>query len=190
MINHFEAVNDYRNYLSHHGILGMHWGIRRYQNEDGSYTKKGLDRLRKAKTDYEQTKKDYKKGLVSKTDLKAKKKNLKKSRLGLAHDFSADKGRTAYAKGSRILKNRKNMIKTDLALAAAASLTPVFLGNIKGSVNTKYGSVKIAAIATATVTAGIQATNAILYAKNRLQNERLIEYYEHKDTQVTKRRNN
>ena len=28
-------------YLAHHGILGMKWGIRRYQNEDGSLTEDG-----------------------------------------------------------------------------------------------------------------------------------------------------
>ena len=33
-------------YLEHHGILGMHWGIRRYQNKDGSLTPEGMQRYR------------------------------------------------------------------------------------------------------------------------------------------------
>lgn len=32
------------NYLSHHGIKGMRWGVRRYQNEDGSLTSAGKKR--------------------------------------------------------------------------------------------------------------------------------------------------
>ena len=33
------------NQLYHHGILGMRWGIRRYQNKDGSLTPEGRKRL-------------------------------------------------------------------------------------------------------------------------------------------------
>ena len=31
-------------HLEHHGILGMKWGVRRFQNEDGSLTALGKDR--------------------------------------------------------------------------------------------------------------------------------------------------
>lgn len=34
----------YELYLAHHGILGMKWGLRRYQNKDGSLTPAGKNR--------------------------------------------------------------------------------------------------------------------------------------------------
>lgn len=44
MYGTFYAPNDYRNYLEHHGILGMKWGVRRFQNADGSYNSAGKKR--------------------------------------------------------------------------------------------------------------------------------------------------
>ena len=35
---------EYRDTLSHHGIRGMKWGVRRYQNVDGSLTAAGRKR--------------------------------------------------------------------------------------------------------------------------------------------------
>lgn len=42
----FYAPNDYRSYLEHHGVKGMKWGHRRFQNEDGSLTPAGKERYR------------------------------------------------------------------------------------------------------------------------------------------------
>lgn len=39
------------NEIYHHGILGQRWGVRRYQNEDGTLTKAGINRY--AKSGYE-----------------------------------------------------------------------------------------------------------------------------------------
>lgn len=46
-------------YLIHHGIKGMHWGIRRYQYPDGSLTPAGQRRL--ARKDAKWAKKNYSK---------------------------------------------------------------------------------------------------------------------------------
>lgn len=42
-------MNDYReydDYLAHYGIMGMRWGVRRYQNSDGSLTPEGMKRYK------------------------------------------------------------------------------------------------------------------------------------------------
>lgn len=40
-------MEEYTNYLAHHGIKGQRWGIRRYQNPDGSLTDAGRKKLGK-----------------------------------------------------------------------------------------------------------------------------------------------
>lgn len=39
------------NELTHHGILGMKWGVRRYQNKDGSLTPAGKRRVKTGEID-------------------------------------------------------------------------------------------------------------------------------------------
>ena len=41
---------EYPDYLMHHGIKGMKWGIRRYQNKDGSLTNAGKKHVSNYKT--------------------------------------------------------------------------------------------------------------------------------------------
>lgn len=39
-------MSEYPSYLIHYGIQGQKWGVRRFQNEDGTYTSEGLERRR------------------------------------------------------------------------------------------------------------------------------------------------
>ena len=56
-----------KNDLYHHGILGQKWGVRRFQNKDGSLTSAGKKRynddIANAKIKVDETKLKYKEAL-------------------------------------------------------------------------------------------------------------------------------
>jgi len=87
--------------IVHYGVLGMKWGIRKYQNKDGSYTREGLRRFNASENRYNEAKKAYElnKTSASAKELRASKKQLKKDYKQLKLDVRADKGKDLYAKG-------------------------------------------------------------------------------------------
>lgn len=55
-------MNTYNtDYLEHHGILGQKWGVRRYQNTDGTLTPEGKKRQQKEFAKYVVKKRSYRK---------------------------------------------------------------------------------------------------------------------------------
>lgn len=70
--------------LAHYGIKGMKWGVRRYQNKDGSYTSAGLKRRRQTSSDYEETKDLRKKSYKELSDSELKRLN---KRLNLESEY-------------------------------------------------------------------------------------------------------
>lgn len=172
--------------LVHYGIKGMRWGVRRYQNYDGSYTRRGLERYRKAeasyneaKENYKSTKSSYKQGKATRQDLAYAKDRLgeerakeKKAYKRLKEDHMADQGKKLYAKGKTITINslkRSNMqVLVLLGSAATAAI-----------VTSKTGSTKLASLYGGMVAVGGTAVNMLLGAKNEYENRRLRAYYAH-----------
>lgn len=109
----------YKDELYHHGIKGQKWGIRRYQNFDGSYTQAGLKRYYKSeeaynetKSKYKTTKANYKAGKATKYDVNVSKNQYKDARRRMNKDYRhlredklGDQGKRLYAQGKRITDN-------------------------------------------------------------------------------------
>lgn len=67
------------NELMHHGIHGMRWGVRRYQNKDGSLTAAGRKRINQLDSEYQRLtgeKLSKSSADVKKTESKPKRKSI------------------------------------------------------------------------------------------------------------------
>ena len=101
--------------LYHWGVKGMKWGIRRYQNYDGSYTKAGLKRYNAAMDSYDKRLSEYKTAKTSgatgdalrlkKAKVKEAKRNVKKHYKHLKQTSSETRVKfcTQKADGLRIM---------------------------------------------------------------------------------------
>ena len=102
-----------KNELYHYGILGMKWGVRRFQNKDGTLTSAGKKRRN---SDSENVHEDYKKAhdnksVKSMSDTELRNRN---NRLQMERQYSALTNKTG--KGKKIVQT---LISTAGTIAAA-----------------------------------------------------------------------
>ena len=187
------GLPEFDDYVEHHGVKGMHWGVRRYQNYDGSYTQRGLQRYRKseanynsAKSDYQNAKANYKSGRASKQDVKDAKNNLKvaKRKLdssydNLKRDNLADQGKKLYKSGKTITDNKARTAAIGTVTGVAATAAGLYFNHKGSSIATKYGTLKLSQVAPTAIAAGGAAVAGIFKLKDNYEAKRLRAYYAH-----------
>lgn len=124
MDKHEASFIGTNNYLQHHGIQGQKWGVRRFQNSDGSLTSEGKRRRDSYynKTERKAKKEEYKKRVsniktMSDQDLDSRINRLKKEKeLKTLEKESAYRGKKAV---EDILSQSGKQVATKLLTAGA-----------------------------------------------------------------------
>lgn len=195
-------------YLEHHGVRGMKWGVRRYQNYDGSLTAAGMKRFNKSLDDYEKADARYKKAKAdhkaakkadnysdaaikkgeltnAKLNRKLKKTQLEKDYRHLKQDKLADQGKKLYASGKTITGNSEvtNVLNTIGSVALSAAAYNAKSGGQVTKLIRQYTGLNIDDKQFLKVTGGVGVaalgTSTVKRGVDEYQNKRLRAYYGH-----------
>ena len=162
-----QEVIDDQDYLEHHGILGQKWGVRRYQNRDGSLTAEGRkhrglkgdgpgDKIRKARRAVGNV---VKKGIAKAAAAKAK---VEEKRRTMAEKDKAD----AIAKGDakRIMKYVPKMTDQELAQVKQRAANIAGLRNLAPKEKSTMEKINQWATTAKSITESMQKVDAALKA--------------------------
>jgi len=176
-------------YLEHHGVKGMKWGVRRYRNYDGSYVRKGVKnfdesakkydeadaKYKKEKKAYKEAKKSGNKN-VSKKELVEARGKRKDAKIKMNRDYNQLKRDKKADKGKRLYQSGKTITGSGAALGRATSIA-TGTGTVAFLLY-QNGMKKPAAYAAA-AGLGMEAVNALWGVKNEMDARNLRAYYAH-----------
>lgn len=116
---------EYENYLAHHGIKGQKWGVRRYQNYDGTLIRPSGQKRREM--------------AVKK---KAESSTWKASEAGQLSNEELDRRNTRLQKENQYRSNVENAhpVKKEIKQAAKKILLYSAVGVLSGIMASKYKS--------------------------------------------------
>lgn len=115
-------------YLAHHGIKGMKWGIRRYQNEDGSLTPEG-----KRKYSY----------MGSNNSDSSVTRKVKNDWYNLSNDQFMSKYKTSKDTYARRVKRYGDPYKNSPGPKIARALNKSRVSKVANTINKKTGATKL-----------------------------------------------
>ena len=106
-------TNEWSDYIAHHGVLGMKWGVHRYRQQEGGFTKKGLKKLDKIASSQKKTERETALAKMRITENSGIHARYNESyRKGLTRLEKRGKGESAKAQKFRsLIKDVENAIK-------------------------------------------------------------------------------
>lgn len=160
------------NELYHYGVKGMRWGIRRYENYDGTLTRQGVQRYSEAKNRL--------KSSNSRKDRRAIRKEMRKIRRQLKKDYEKETGRdtalTTYDR-KKLLKNQNYLSDEEFDRRATRIKNIDYLGakKVKQYSEAQKAAIHVAEKAAKTAITAAVAMGLVKIGKKKLMSDPRIQ---------------